>query len=117
MMLSIRWKVALGTILTVACSLAVAGVTVEHSLILALGGAFLVALILSFWLSHTITTPLSDLTHAARQLAAGQQTSLMNSPTHDEIGLLASTLEDAADRLHAQIDVLSEDRAQLLRGL
>ena len=68
-------------------------------------------------LSHTITTPLSDLTHAARQLAAGQQTSLMNSPTHDEIGLLASTLEDAADRLHAQIDVLSEDRAQLLAVL
>ena len=117
MTLSIRWKIALGTILTVACSLAVAGVAVGHSLTLALVAAFLVAVTLSVWLAHSITAPLSDLNHAAQQLAAGQQTTAMKAAVHGEIGLLASTLTDAADRLHAQIDTLSEDRAQLLAVL
>jgi two-component system phosphate regulon sensor histidine kinase PhoR len=114
---SIRWKLALGTILTVACSLAVAGLTVGHSLVLALSVAFVVAVTLSLWLAYSITTPLSDLTHAAQQLAAGQPTAPLKIAPHDEIGLLASTLSNAADRLHTQIDALSEDRAQLLAVL
>jgi len=117
MTLSIRWKIALGTILTVACSLAAAGLTVGHSLVLALSVAFLVAVTLSFWLAHSITNPLLGLTHAAQQLAAGQQAAPIKTAAHDEIGLLASTLNDAADQLHAQIDALSEDRAQLLAVL
>ncbi len=117
MPLSIRWKIALKTILTVACSLAVAGLMVGHSLLLALGAAFAVAIILSIWLAHSITSPLSDLTHAAQQLAAERETALVKTATQDEIGLLASTLNEAADRLRAQIDALSEDRAQLLAVL
>ncbi len=117
MTLSIRWKLALGTILTVACSLAVAGLTVGHSLVLALSAAFLIAVTLSLWLAHSITTPLSDLTPAAQQLAAGERAAPIKIAAHDEIGLLASSLNDAADRLHAQIDALSEDRAQLLAVL
>lgn len=117
MTLSIRWKIALGTILTVACSLAIAGLLVGYSLGLALSIAFLVAAILSLWLAHSITTPLSDLTLAARQLDAGQPAAPLKTAAHDEIGSLASTLTDAADRLHAQIAALSEDRAQLLAVL
>ncbi len=88
-----------------------------HSLILALGAAFLVAVTLSFRLAHSITNPLPELTHAAQQLAAGRQATPIKAATHDEIGILASTLNEASDRLYAQIDALSEDRAQLLAVL
>jgi len=114
MRLSIRWKITLGTILIVACSLAVAELLVGYSLVLALSVAFSVAVTLSIGLAHSITTPLSDLSHMVQQLAAGQPTVPIKIPAPDEIGRLVSTLNDAADQLHAQIDALSKDRAQLL---
>jgi two-component system phosphate regulon sensor histidine kinase PhoR len=118
MTLSIRWKIALGTILIVLCSLGIAGLTVGHSLELALGAAFFVAVTLSLWLAQSITHRLSDLTHAAQQLAAEREAaSIKQAAEHDEIGLLASTLKHTADQLHAQIDALSEDRTQLLAVL
>ena len=118
MTLSIRWKIALGTILIVACSLAVAGLTAGHSFVPALGAAFLVAGVLGLWLAHSVTQPLSELTQAAQRLAAEREAaSIKQTAEHDEIGLLASTLKHTTDRLHAQIDALSEDRAQLLAVL
>lgn len=118
MTLSIRWKIALGTMLIVACSLAVAGLAAGHSLVPALGAAFLVAGVLGLWLAHSVTNPLSELTRAAQQLAEEREAaSIKKAAEHDEIGLLASTLTHTATQLHAQIDALSEDRAQLLAVL
>jgi len=89
----------------------------KQHLFLALGVAFLVALTLSVWLAHSITRPLSDIASAARRLTSGHQTIPIRTTAQDEVGLLATTLNDMADQLHTKIDELSEDRAQLLAVL
>ncbi|MDH4085792.1 MAG: cell wall metabolism sensor histidine kinase WalK [Nitrospira sp.] len=89
----------------------------KRHLLLALGVAFLVALPLSVWLAHNITRPLSDIASAARRLSSGHQTMPIRTTAQDEVGLLATTLNDMAGQLHAKIDELSEDRAQLLAVL
>ncbi len=89
----------------------------QQRLFLALGIAFLVALTLSVWLAHSITKPLSDIASAARQFSSDNQTFHVRTTAQDEVGLLASTLNHMADQLHAKIDELSEDRAQLLAVL
>ena len=89
----------------------------QQNLILALGVAFIVAVSLSIWLARSITKPLSDIARAARQLGSGHQTTPIKTTAQDEAGLLAATLNHMADQLHAKIDELSEDRAQLLAML
>ena len=89
----------------------------KQHLFLALSVAFLVALTLSVWLAHSITRPLSDIASAARQLSSGNRTIPIRTTAQDEVGLLATTLNDMAGQLHAKIDELSEDRAQLLAVL
>jgi two-component system phosphate regulon sensor histidine kinase PhoR len=89
----------------------------KQHMFLALGVAFLVALTLSIWLAHNITRPLSEIASAARQLSSGHQTVPIRTTAQDEVGLLATTLNDMANQLHAKIDELSEDRAQLLAVL
>lgn len=89
----------------------------QQRLFLALGVAFLVALTLSVWLAHSITKPLSDIASAARRLNSGNHAFHVRTTAQDEVGLLASTLNNMADQLHAKIDELSEDRAQLLAVL
>lgn len=89
----------------------------QRQLLFALGAAFLVALILSIWLAHSITKPLSDIASAAQQFSSGNQAFHVRTTAQDEVGLLASTLNDMADQLRAKIDELSEDRSQLLAVL
>ncbi len=84
---------------------------------LAFGTGFLVAFTLSVWLTYSITKPLSDIVSAARRLNAGNLALHIRTTAHDEVGLLASTLNRAADHLQAKIDELAEDRAQLLAVL
>ncbi|HSA62510.1 MAG TPA: HAMP domain-containing protein, partial [Nitrospiraceae bacterium] len=89
----------------------------KQNLLLALGVAFFVAVSLSIWLARSITRPLSDIALAAQRLAAGHQTVPIKTSSRDEVGLLAATLNHMADQLHAKINELSEDRAQLLAML
>ncbi|MGE0642529.1 MAG: two-component system histidine kinase PnpS [Nitrospira sp.] len=89
----------------------------KRHLLLALGAAVLAALVLSSWLAHSITSPLSDVAAAAHQLSLGPQSSRIQTTAQDEVGLLASALNHLTDRLHAKIAELSEDRAQLLAVL
>lgn len=89
----------------------------KQHLLLALGAAILAALVLSIWLAHSITSPLSDVAAAAHQLSLGPQPSHIQTTAQDEVGLLASALNHLTDRLHTKIAELSEDRAQLLAVL
>jgi two-component system phosphate regulon sensor histidine kinase PhoR len=89
----------------------------QQNLSLALGVAFFVAMTLGIWLARSITKPLSDIALAAQQLASGHQTVPIKTTAQDEVGLLATTLNHMANQLHAKIDELSEDRAQLLAML
>jgi two-component system phosphate regulon sensor histidine kinase PhoR len=53
----------------------------------------------------------------ARQLAGGALGQRIRLRSHDEVGVLASTLNQMADQLEAKIREVSEDRAQLLAML
>lgn len=89
----------------------------EHTILLALGIAFFTAVSLSIWLARSLTQPLSDIAQAAQRLATGNQPIPIKTTAQDEVGLLAATLNQLADQLHAKISELSEDRAQLLAVL
>ncbi|MDH4153880.1 MAG: cell wall metabolism sensor histidine kinase WalK [Nitrospira sp.] len=89
----------------------------KHQLFLAIGVASLLAVTLSIWLAHSITKPLSEIASAAQALSTGNSTKRIKTTTQDEVGLLASTLNQMADQLHTKIEELSEDRAQLLAVL
>ncbi len=91
--------------------------TLQRQLLLAFGAAFALAVGLSLWLSRSVTRPLSDIAAAAQRLAAGSQPVPIHTTSHDEVGLLAHTLNHMAEQLHAKIAELSEDRAQLLAML
>jgi len=90
---------------------------VTHNILLALSIAFLTALSLTIWLARSVTQPISDIIQAAQRLASGAQTVPIKTSAQDEVGLLATTLNQLADQLHAKIGELSEDRAQLLAVL
>jgi two-component system phosphate regulon sensor histidine kinase PhoR len=89
----------------------------QHRLVLALGGAVLVALALGLWVARSTIRPLSEIALAARRLSSGGQVAPVRTIAHDEVGLLARALNDMVDQLHAKIDELSKDRAQLLAVL
>ncbi len=89
----------------------------QRHLAIAIGAAFLIALLLSLWMARSITKPLSDIADAARRLSAGDATIRIHTHSHDEVGLLGETLNHMTDQLRTKIDELSEDRAQLLAML
>ncbi|HEX8751647.1 MAG TPA: histidine kinase dimerization/phospho-acceptor domain-containing protein, partial [Nitrospira sp.] len=89
----------------------------KRNLTLAFGSAFLIVVGLSIWLGRSLTKPLSDMSTAARQLAAGDHSVRIQTRSHDEVGLLADTLNHMTDELRSKIEELSEDRAQLLAML
>ena len=89
----------------------------QRHLAIAIGAAFLIALLLSLWMARSITKPLSDIADAARRLSAGDATIHIRTHSHDEVGLLGETLNHMTDQLRTKINELSEDRAQLLAML
>ena len=88
-----------------------------HTILTALGIAFLTAMSLTIWLVRSLTQPLSNIAQAAQRLASGSQTVPIKTTAQDEVGLLAATLNQLTDQLHTKISELSEDRAQLLAVL
>jgi two-component system phosphate regulon sensor histidine kinase PhoR len=85
-----------------------------QALTVALGVAFIVSVGLSILLARTVTRPLTEMVATAHQLADGRLDMRLPVSSHDEIGILASTLNHMAEELENKIQALSEDRAQLL---
>ena len=92
-------------------------VKLQQDLALAFGIAFLIAVVLSVWLAHSLTKPLSEIAIAAQRLAKGDHAVRIRTGSRDEVGLLADTLNQMTDQLRTKIDELSEDRSQLLAML
>ena len=90
---------------------------IQQDLLTAFGAAFLLAMVLSLWVSRNLTKPLSEMAAAARQLAAGTPGIRLVVSSSDEVGLLASTLNQMTDQLETKIKEVSDDRAQLLAML
>jgi len=89
----------------------------ERNLMLAFVTAFMIAVGLSIWLAGSLTKPLLDMATAARQLAAGNHSVHIQTSSHDEVGVLANTLNHMTDELQSKMEELSEDRSQLLAML
>ena len=90
---------------------------IQQDLVTAFGAAFLLAMVLSLWVSRNLTKPLSEMAAAARQLAAGTPGVRLIVSSSDEVGLLARTLNQMTDQLETKIKEVSDDRAQLLAML
>ena len=90
---------------------------IQQDLVTAFGAAFLLAMVLSLWVSRNLTKPLSEMAAAARQLAAGTPGIRLIVSSSDEVGLLAQTLNQMTDQLETKIKEVSDDRAQLLAML
>lgn len=65
--------------------------TLQRNLAIALGVAFLMALLLNLWMARSITKPLSDIASVARRLSAGDATIRIQTHSQDEVGLLGET--------------------------
>jgi two-component system phosphate regulon sensor histidine kinase PhoR len=76
---------------------------------LALGAAMLLSLVTS----HVFARSLRAITGAARQIAEGNLEVRIRPDTRDEIGQLASTLDQLADSLNATLQALREERDRL----
>ncbi|WP_447974248.1 two-component system histidine kinase PnpS [Nitrospira sp. Kam-Ns4a] len=90
---------------------------VRRALAIALAVAFALSLAASVLLARGLTRPLSDIAAAARRLARGDLSQRIRTSAHDEVGVLAATLNQMAEQLEAKIREVSEDRSQLLAML
>lgn len=81
------------------------------------GGAalltILIALVFSYVLSNLTSKPLRDMADAAARIGHGGSALRIPVVTHDEIGTLATVLNDMAERIEDQMLRLSEDKQRL----
>ncbi|MCB0187590.1 MAG: HAMP domain-containing protein, partial [Caldilineaceae bacterium] len=75
---------------------------VTRAVVVAGSVAGLVALLMAGLLIRQITRPITGLTHASRQIAAGDLTTRVPLQSHDELGELAQTFNQMASSLELQ---------------
>lgn len=73
----------------------------------------LVAVLLSFLLSKTITTPIEHIRTRAQMVAAGDFSHRLDIQSNDEIGELTATFNHMADRLHDTLREIAGERDKL----
>ncbi len=73
----------------------------------------LFAIVLSFFLAKTITSPIQSLTRGAQQMAAGEFTQEIDVHSHDEIGTLTDTFNHMKHVLKNTLDQVSGERKKL----
>jgi len=78
----------------------------ERTLAVAFGVALLVSVVVSLLIAGSLTRPLQDIATFARQLAGGALGQRVGTNSHDEVGVLASTLNQMADRMDRDITAL-----------
>ena len=71
------------------------------------------AILLSFFLSKTITKPLKNITEGAKHLREGDFEHEIEVITDDEIGILSTTFNEMKDALKNTLDAASDERAKL----
>ena len=79
----------------------------------ALVAAF-VALVISFWLSRSVTRPLTLLTAAAQSIAQGNYEDRVEAKSKDEIGKLARAFNSMAEQLSERIASMTREENKVL---
>jgi signal transduction histidine kinase len=78
----------------------------RRALAVALGAAFLASVTVSLLIARGLTRPLSDMVAVARQLASGALGQRIRIRSSDEVGVLATTLNQMADQMDRDITAL-----------
>jgi len=106
-------------VVQMSTSMAPIGNVLRDELVLAGAGggvALIAALLLGLVLTGRALRPLHRLTATARQLAAGDLRARSRlAPRHDEVGVLAASFDDMADRIEAAFAAQRESEAQVRR--
>ena len=71
------------------------------------------AIVLAFFLSKAITSPIQSLTAGAKLIAKGEFTSRIDVHSHDEIGTLADTFNYMKNTLKSTLDEISGEHQKL----
>ena len=109
-------KLALAFVIVVGLSLTVGEVLSMGSAILAIVAGWVVIFAMSRW----ITRPLAEITQVAKSISDGHTDMRVPVNTDDEVGELAKTFNQMADRLEAtlkQVRTEKEEMEAILRGL
>lgn len=72
-----------------------------------------IAVILSFFLSKAITSPIKNITDKATRLAEGDFSNMLSVYSEDEIGTLTVTFNKMASELKTTLDEISTEREKL----
>lgn len=80
---------------------------VDQAILIAGGIIAVIVVIFSLMLARSLTRPLKSLTLAAEQMKAGNYAQRVPEPnSHDELGKLAATFNDMADRIESDVTEL-----------
>jgi two-component system, OmpR family, phosphate regulon sensor histidine kinase PhoR len=89
----------------------------RHTLYNLVGGAalitFVIALLLSYVLSNVTSKPLRDMADAASRIGHGDSKARIPVESSDEIGMLATVLNDMSERIESQVHRLSAEKQRL----
>lgn len=88
-----------------------------NTLLLAAGGAGLVAIVLGVWLARTITRPLQELTGAAQRMAKGELGQTVRVGSRDEMGDLATAFNQMSTDLKRSDQVRRQMTADIAHEL
>lgn len=88
-----------------------------NTLLLAAGGAGLVAIVLGVWLARTITRPLQELTGAAQRMAKGELGQTVRVGSRDEVGELASAFNQMSTDLKRSDQIRRQMTADIAHEL
>lgn len=72
-----------------------------------------IAVLLSFLLSKTMTTPIENLTRRAGAIARGEFSGRIESHSNDEIGVLTETFNEMAETLKRTLEAVENERDKL----
>ncbi len=75
--------------------------------------ALLIAVLLSFLLAKTITTPIEKITKSAKLMSLGEFDSVLPVQSGDEIGKLTQTFNDMAEALNTTLEKVEGERNKL----
>lgn len=90
---------------------------IQRLMIFLLVLAFIGSVLLGFSLARVISRPLTELALSANAIAAGNYDQHIAVRTKDEMGQLARSFNEMAERLSAHITELKESREELKRAL
>ncbi len=84
------------------------GITIQALLL-----GLIVAILISFLLSKTMTSPIEQLTESATKIAKGDFSEQIEVQSSDEIGTLTSTFNEMANTLHETLEKAEGERTKL----